>query len=434
MFIFSSIVSCYPIRQTQTSNALIISSQTLKPAVKPNSDDESKTDIFFTDLFKKYPQFFDSIISRAKDRNIQIIYTQIDRGPNNMPRFKDYNFNVDTEKYFYPASTVKLPVAILALQRLNELKTTGISMNTTMITDAAYSGQTPSYNDPNTADGKPNIKQYIKRIFLVSDNDAFNRLYEFLGQQYINDELDKRGYANAQVLHRLDIFLSEDENRHTNPVKFLADNNTVLYQQPLVFNPEKYAPRIDSLGSAFYKGDSLVLTPMNFSKKNRITLPDLHSILRSLIFPNSVAESKRFNLTADDYNFIYKNMSAYPGESIYPAYDTAIYSDAYLKFLMYGGEDKHLPKKIRIFNKSGEAYGQLTDIAYIVDFDKNIEFFLSATINCTRNGIINNDDYDYDTAGYPFLKNLGKVIYNFELSRKRSRVPDLSPFKIVYEK
>ncbi|MEO6456341.1 MAG: serine hydrolase, partial [Ginsengibacter sp.] len=345
-----------------------------------------------------------------------------------------YYFNADTFKYFYPASTVKLPVALLTLQKLNELKSTGITMNTTMLTDQAYSGQTAVYNDPNTPDGKPNIKQYIKKIFLVSDNDAYNRLYEFLGQHYINDELHKRGYSNAQILHRLDIFLSEDENRHTNPIKFLANDNRVLYQQPLAFNETKYETRNDFCGKAFYKGDSLIQTPMDFSKKNRLTLPDLHFILRSVFFPNSVAAKQRFNLSADDYSFIYKYMSSYPGESIYPAYDTANYPDAYIKFLMYGGKENNLPKSIRIFNKSGEAYGQLTDIAYVIDFDKKIEFFLSATINCTINGIINNDNYDYETVGYPFLKNLGKVIYDVEAYRKRSHIPDLSQFKIIYDK
>src|SRR5258706_9544654 len=173
---------------------------------------------------------------------------------------------------------------------------------------------------------------------------------------------------------------------------------------------------------------------MNFSKKNRITLPDLHSILRSVIFPNSVEAKQRFDLTPEDYQFVYKYMSEYPGESIYPSYDTANYSDSYIKFLMNGREDRSIPKNIRIFNKSGEAYGQLTDIAYVVDFDKNIEFFLSATINCTINAIVNNDNYDYETAGYPFLKNLGKVIYDLELHRKRSHTPDLSQFNIIYDK
>lgn len=70
----------------------------------------------------------------------------------------------------------------------------------------------------------------------------------------------------------------------------------------------------------------------------------------------------------------------------------------------------------------------------IVDFDKNIEFFLSATINCTKNGIINNNDYDYETSGFPFLKNLGKVIFEVEKNRKRLRTPDLSKFKMTYDR
>src|SRR5213075_1326575 len=108
--------------------------------------------------------------------------------------------------YFYPASTVKFPVCLLALQRLNELKEKGIDKNTTMITETGTELQTAVYNDPSTPDGRPNIGQYIKKVLMVSDNDAFNRLYEFLGQEYINDELHKKGYSSAQILHHLDIY------------------------------------------------------------------------------------------------------------------------------------------------------------------------------------------------------------------------------------
>ncbi len=427
------LISCYAAKPVQIVSHKTEPSKTMLP-VNKEINYAAKTDLFFNSLFKKYPDLFDTIIAQAKQRNIQVIYTQVDRNANNLPRFKDYYFNEDPNNYFYPASTVKLPTALLALQRLNELNSPGVNMNTTMITEAAYSGQTEIYNDPNTPDGKPNIKQYIKRIFLVSDNDAFNRLYEFLGQQYVNDQLHNRGYESAQILHRLDIFLSEDENRHTNPVKFLSDDNQILYQQPLAFNQVKYAARNDLLGKAYYKGDTLINAPMNFSKKNRILLSDLHSILRSVIFTNSVGNRQRFNLTSADYDFVYKYLSSYPAESVYPAYDTASYPNSYIKFLLNSREDKLLSKNIRIFNKSGEAYGQLTDIAYVVDLENNIEFFLSATINCNINGIVNDDHYDYETAGHPFLKNLGKVIYDYELHRKRSHVADLSRFKIVYDK
>ena len=391
-------------------------------------------DLFMENLLKKYPQFFDSILKNRERWNVQIIYTEINRDKNNVPEFTDHYFNVDPTKYFYPASTVKLPTALLALQKLNELGKTGITKNTTMITEAAYSGQVTTYNDPQTIDGRPTVESYIKRIFLVSDNEAFNRLYEFLGPQYINEQLHSKGYASAQIIHRLNIFLSEDENRHTNPVKFLSSDNSILYEQPLMYNQTSYPARTDSLGEAYYNTTNLVPAPMNFSKKNRLALEDLHKILRSVIFPDNAPVQEKFNLTKSDYEFLYKYLSQFPSESAYPAYDSAEFYDAYGKFLLYGNNKKALPKNMRIFNKIGDAYGQMIDVAYITDFDKHIEFFLSAEIYCNTNGIINDDTYDYDTIGYPFMKNLGQVIYDYEIKRKRKYQPDLSSFKIVYDK
>jgi hypothetical protein len=126
-------------------------------------------------------------------------------------------------------------------------------------------------------------------------------------------------------------------------------------------------------------------------------------------------------------------MSQFPGETYYPPYDTS-YQDAYGKFLFYGSRKESLPKSLRIFNKIGDAYGHMIDVAYIVDFDKKIEFFLSAEIYCNTDGIMNDDKYDYETIGYPFMKNLGKVIYDYEVSRKRNHYPDLSSMKMTYDK
>ena len=133
---------------------------------------------------KQYPQYFDSVLQNRKEWNVQVIYTQVNRLQDGSPELEHHYFNMDASRYFYPASTVKLPITLLALQRLNELKQKGIDRNTTMITETAYSGQSVVYNEPTTADGKPSIAHYIKKILMVSDNDAFNRLYEFLGQEY----------------------------------------------------------------------------------------------------------------------------------------------------------------------------------------------------------------------------------------------------------
>ncbi|HEV7622001.1 MAG TPA: hypothetical protein VGO09_09715, partial [Flavisolibacter sp.] len=80
----------------------------------------------------------------------------------------------------------------------------------------------------------------------------------------------------------------------------------------------------------------------------------------------------------------------------------------------------------------GDAYGFLTDVAYIVDFKNKVEFILSANILCNNDQILYDDHYDYDNIGYPFMKNLGRAFYNYEMKRKRKNIPDLSKFKLSY--
>ncbi|GAB2807909.1 hypothetical protein GCM10027043_03710 [Ferruginibacter profundus] len=435
------LAACSPAKKVVTQAEIPpVATIPAQPPVVAVVPDVAKTDSLLAGLLARNPAFFDSMLIHKKDWNVQIIYTQVNRAANGVPTLKNYYFNVNPAAYFYPASTVKLPIALLALQKLNELKDKGIDRNTTMITEAGNSQQTAVYNDPTTIDGKPTIAQYIKKILMVSDNDAYNRLYEFLGQDYINKELHKKGYADVQILHRLDIVLPELANRQTNPVKFLDGAGTVLYQQPLQNNTSRYAVRNDSLGKSFYRSGSLVNGPMDFSKKNRISLEDLHRILVSLVFPERVTASERFNITEDDRKFVLKYMSQLPTESTFPPYsaDTATYFPAYCKFLLLGGDPsaslKALPGNIRIFNKPGDAYGQMLDVAYIVDYDKGVEFFVSAVIYCNSDGTLNDDKYDYKTTGLPFMKNLGQVIYDYEVKRPKQFLPDLSDFKFIYDK
>ncbi len=397
--------------------------------------DSAKTDTFLEGLLAGNPAL-GQVLHQRKEWNTQVLYTQVNRGANGVPTLTHYYFNVNPADYFYPASTVKLPVSLLALQKLQELKEKVIDRNSTMITEADGPGQTAVYNDPTTPDGRPTVAHYIRKILLVSDNDAYNRLYEFLGQEYINTELHNKGYGDVQLLHRLQISLNSDENRQTNPVKFVDENNNSLYEQPAKKNTRQYAQRNDSLGTAFYQGKSLINGPMNFSGKNRISLEDLHTILISLVFPDKVTAKQRFNITENDRRFMLQYMSQYPAESTSPPYlsDTTRYWPASGKLLLFGSQKGDMPKNIRIFNKTGGAYGQLLDIAYIVDFEKGVEFFLSAVIYCNSDGVLNDDVYDYKTIGMPFMKNLGQTVYDYEVQRPKKYLPTLSDLRMQYDK
>ncbi|MEN7548117.1 serine hydrolase [Rapidithrix thailandica] len=385
-------------------------------------------------LMQSQPDVFGEILKKHKKYEVQIIYTQIDRDAENKPSFTSHYFNVSPEHYFYPASTVKLPVALLALEKLNKLQVEGLDKYSTMLTDSAYHGQIAVHQDPTSQSGQPNIAHYIKQILLVSDNEAYNRLYEFVGQAEINRALKEKGFAQTDIIHRLSVHASEKENRYTNPVRFV-ENGKEVYRQPLVYNDQALANRKKvKKGKGFMKDGELVKKPMDFTHKNKMPLAEMQAILKAVLFPESVPAHQRFDLAPEDYRFLYQYMSQLPGESSYPSYDPETYHDAYAKPLLYGNSKEPLPKHIRIFNKLGNAYGYSIDNAYVVDFKNKVEFMLSAVIHTNENQVFNDDRYEYEEIALPFMKNLGQLIYDYELKRTRTHHPDLNKFKVEYDK
>ena len=366
---------------------------------------------------------------------VQIIYTQIDRDKKNKPHFTSHYFNVSDSLYFYPASTVKLPACVLALEKLNKLKIKNINKESPFLTDSAYSGQYRIWKDSTNIEnhGIPTIAHYIKQILLVSDNEAYNRLYEFIGQAPFNQSLHQKGYKSARIVHRLSIPLSIDENRHTNPI-FLGitdfkDSLKAAYRQPLQSSSMPKFSEKNLLGKGEKIGDNVVYEPKDFSYKNNWSLKDQHELLKHILFPESQNRKNRFRLTSQDYEFLYKYLSMLPSESTCPKYDSSYY-DAYVKFFIFGNQkDKWPNKNLRIYNKVGDAYGFLIDNAYIVDFEKKVEFLVSAVIYCNSDGIFNDDIYDYDTIGFPFFQALGTALYEYECTRQKLYLPDLSRFK-----
>ena len=65
-----------------------------------------------------------------------------------------------------------------------------------------------------------------------------------------------------------------------------------------------------------------------------------------------------------------------------------------------------ITKNIKIYNKVGDAYGYLIDCAYIEDTDADIGFFLTAVIHVNADKIYNDNKYEYDETGLPFLAKL----------------------------
>ena len=375
-----------------------------------------------------------SVLNNPDQYRIQIIYTQINRDKKGKPTFSNYQLNVDPEFYFNPASMVKMPLAFLSLEKLNELKKAGVDKYSRMEFDSSYERQVAMKNDSSAENNTASIAHFIKRAFLISENDPYNRMYQFIGQQQINKKLIEKGYTSTRITRQF-MGYTEEQNRHTNGIQFLDASGNVTYVQAPKYNTDSFQfPSPILIGNAHInREDQLVKAPFDFTKHNNLSLEDMRKMIQSVVFPTSVEKKSRFNLTEEDRLFLLQYMSQYPSETNYPKYDSELFYDSYVKFF-FGDSSHKIPSHIRVFNKVGWAYGFMTDVSYVLDTKNDIDYMLSATIYVNSDGVVNDSKYDEETVGFPFFDKIGRAIYAYELSRSHQHKPTLSNPVKVYEK
>jgi hypothetical protein len=125
-----------------------------------------------------------------------------------------------------------------------------------------------------------------------------------------------------------------------------------------------------------------------------------------------------------------------PGESDISSYaSNSKYPDNYKKYFVFGDASGSRADMrsgpVRIFNIVGKSDGYLADCAYIADFECGIEFFLSAVIYVNSDQVLKDGRYEYESVGMPFLAELGRTVYEYELTRQREFAPDLGRFKFI---
>jgi len=163
------------------------------------------------------------------------------------------------------------------------------------------------------------------------------------------------------------------------------------------------------MGKGYYAGDSLIMKPFDFSLKNQYTLQAQHETMKRFFFPEYYSSRQRFNFSNEDEAWVKKTMSKLPRVL---GYDEKEYQDGYVKFFLFGDSKDRIPEHIKIHNKVGYAYGHLTDNAYIKDEKTGLEYILTATILVNEDQIFNDDKYEYDEIGIPFLAELGRTIHH----------------------
>lgn len=330
------------------------------------------------------------VMDNLAQHEVQILFTEVIRPAAGEVQLSHDEFEVRDGSYHYPASTVKLPVALLALEKLTE------DERLDRYTRFQVAGE----------DYGSSVTNELIELFTVSDNQAYNRLFEYLGKDEINRRLQARD-IEARISHRLSV--PDSDVLVTRKLTFSASDG------PLVVGPINNQPieplTLDELrkGVAYVENGELINAPFDFSEKNYLPLRSLHGIMLRLAVPEAFPPEQRFRVSDAERRFVLQTMATYPREA---GYDEAEFPDGYAKFLILGDSRQRAPQRFVIHNKSGWAYGYLTDSAYVVDREQNREFIISAAIHVNANQTFNDDQYEYEEVGVPFLAELGRQLVN----------------------
>jgi hypothetical protein len=367
---------------------------------------------FSLDSVLKNNPLLNKVYSQKDKCRLQVLYTHVENIKQTR-QFTNYAFN--TGAYVYCASLIKLPIAVLALNKLNEL---GLSEETFLFTDSTELCHHTTHRDTSSESGYPSIAHDIKKMMLVSDNEAFNRCFEFLGADYIHRQLQTWGYPDVRIVNRYELPCSKGKNKITNPVRLLDQNLKLLYEQGPQPISEKWQKPIQNIhvGKGYIdQNNRYIKQAKDFSYMNFMRLEDMHRFLLELFY----TRADRFNLSQKQYDFLLRYMSMAPAKAGIPRYDAKTYPANFKKYLYYGDKAELVNDSTFVStNCVGLSYGFMSDCAGFKDTETGIEFVLSASLYVNANEIINDGKYEYKRLGLPFLAELGRAIIEHEKKAK----------------
>jgi hypothetical protein len=404
---------------------------------------------------KEMPEY-KFLFNEAEKYRFEIIYGQVDTDKKGNKKITYYQ----TGKpgiYFYPASLVKLPVAVKLLEwlsfenaenlrdlylRTKEKTACGFHIGDTARNYYGITRQTMHPHDlsvllfsyymksrvydslANVPDSIPantiikltdkpvavNVEDILYEMLVQSDNANYNQVFEAIAAR--NSDLDNLFYIPRPFIPCKDEYTS-------------AGADFYLYDEKWKSLPggnvqKKYDAHIkkEKVGIAQITGEKDTLkTARNFSAHNHVSLLNITHLLQEIIYPGSINIS--LLLSKQNRSNLLRMLAANP------RYSTLATKPEYLQtpfnktnFLFPSTDTSFHLREARFYNITGLAYGFSSDVLYYCNPEKNIEFFLSVRIYTNEDEILNDDKYEYETIAQPFMRSIFNYIYAYEKKRK----------------
>lgn len=386
---------------------------------------------FIDDLgpaLQRSPGIIRTVLQTASDLRVQILIAEVvERRGDRAPRLRRFGYRVDAE-YFYPASAIKLCAAVAALQTLDELERQhpGTDLLEAPLEIAPLlPGEEPQVADPTHLEGgRITVGHEIRKLCLVSDNPAFNRLFDLVGHEALNRRMHALGLGSAVLNHRLSEPRALPDSRMSAAVQLHPRHGPPISLPARTSRWEltNAAPAL-RVGRAVQQGDRLVPGPMDFTRRNGMSLRHLQDLLVHVCRPDLIADGPRLELGALHRAALLDALTRYPRESPDPLYPGERYPDAHVKFLLPGVRrvfpEVERGRRVEIAAKIGQAYGFTIENSYLWNPANGRSVFVAAVLYTNADGVLNDDRYEYGTVAEPFLADLGEWVARRWLADRR---------------
>jgi len=369
-------------------------------------------DMWLRDLLAAHPKKFGALLDDPARYRLQILVTVIPPKGSEGAAMVEHRYRVDAE-YVYPASAIKTFAAVGALRVLEELRARGhrVGLDTPLAFCEGATKHCIAEDISNRDSGMITVGHEIRKMQLVSNNVAFNRLYELVGHQQINEMMWSLGFSSVRIQHRM-YGVQDPLVQRTTPRVELRPRRGKAVELPARVS-ELPMPDIGydelRLGIAYIDEDGQrVDEPLDFSTKNYVSIRDLHRLTLAIARPE-LPGMPDLGLSTAAREHLVRAMADNPSESQNPVYPELENGLRYKT--MIGGIQKELAlERIFYMGKAGRAYGFHLDSAYIQDLETKRAMAVTVVVYANENGVLNDNNYEYDGVTRPLLRNLGQVL------------------------
>ena len=362
---------------------------------------------------------------------VQLVYTSLRKTEDEV---RPITFAHTSDQYFYPASTVKLPIALLTLEKLERL---GLGLDDVLkINDDVDCGNKKFITLTQSRD--ITFRTLIEEMIVVSDNYYYNCLYHFVTPKEINDRLKELGFG-ATNIYRSFSGCDVVNHLHTNSLEVRNANGAVVYEQE-----EQYMNLCDMSGCYVLSEDKklgekheykrqILDGPYDFNYNLELSLEDLSGILLKLVQPSLFLSDSVWRLNDLNRNFIVQTCARYPSDLANLQYrNNSKYPDNIYKYV-YSSEGEIEKADEGVISKLGLSYGFTTDVAFVIDRKSDVQYLLAVSIYTNKNKIVNDGVYEYEEIARPFISAVAKELRAYESTLKNRAPLDTDLLDLIFE-